>query len=181
VGVSALFPARFGPVCREVDRFSARAILLGMRLAFACLFALALACSSGPESPEDRVRATVAAIEAAAGARDAGELGEQISESYKDARGNTKKDVLGVVTLHLMRNQKVYTLSRILSIELAEPDRAQVRVLAALAGSPIPDPSALAGLRADLYEFDATLREEQPGTWRVTAADWHPATLADFE
>jgi hypothetical protein len=152
-----------------------------LRTVLALLIALVSGCSSAPESPEDAVRATVAAIEAAAGARDAGAVGEHVSEGYEDGHGNAKKDVLGIVALHLMRNQSVYTLSRILSVEFAEPDRAQVRVLAALAGRPIPDPTALAGLRADLYEFDVTLREEEPGTWRVTAADWHPATLADFQ
>lgn len=142
---------------------------------------LVLACSSAPESPEDAVRATLAAIETAAGERDAGEIGEHLSEAYRDARGNDKKDVLGVATLHLMRNQTVYTLSRIASLELVAPDRARARVLAALAGQPIPDPAALLTLRADLYQFDVTLREEEPGVWRVTSADWRPATLADFE
>jgi hypothetical protein len=142
---------------------------------------LSLACSSPPESPEDAVRATLAAIEAAAGKRDAGAIGEHVSESYADARGNDKKQVLGVATLHLMRNKTVYTLSRVVSLELPEPGRARARVLAALAGQPIPDPSALPALRADLYQFDVSLREEEPGIWRVSSADWRPASLADFQ
>jgi len=149
------------------------------KLALALL--LSLACSSQPESPEDAVRATLAAIEAAAGQRDAGAIGEHLSETYRDTDGNDKKQVLGVATLHLMRNKTVYTLSRVVSLELAEPGRAQVRVLAALAGQPIPDPSALPALRADLYQFDVALREEQPGVWRVSSADWRPASLADFQ
>jgi hypothetical protein len=142
---------------------------------------LALACASEPESEEQRVRATLAAIEAAAGARDAGAIGEHVSEAYRDARGNDKRDVLGVATLHLLRNQRVYTLSRVVSLELPEAGRAEARVLAALAGQPIPDPAALLTLRADLYQFDVTLREEERGTWRVTAAEWRPATLDDFQ
>ena len=142
---------------------------------------LLLACSSAPPSPEDAVRATLAAIEAAAGARDAGAIKPHLSEAYRDPNGNGRKDVLGIATVHLMRNQAVYTLSRITELELVAPDRAQVRVLAALAGQPIPDPAALARVRADLYQFDVTLREEEPGVWRVTSADWRPASLADFQ
>jgi hypothetical protein len=151
-----------------------------MRKLVIALF-LTLSCSSGPESAEDAVRRTLGAIEAAAGARDAGEIRVHLSESYQDARGNDKQDVVGVAALHLVRNQAVYTLSRVASLELVAPDRAEVRVLAALAGQPIPDPAALLTLRADLYQFDVVLREEEPGVWRVTSADWRPATLADFE
>lgn len=142
---------------------------------------LASACASEPESPEDAVRATLAAIESAAGERDAGGIGEHVSEAYADVRGNDKKAVLALATLHLMRNQAVYTLSRVASLELVAPDRAEARVHAALAGQPIPDPAALLTLRADLYRFDVVLREEEPGVWRVSSATWRPATLADFQ
>jgi hypothetical protein len=142
---------------------------------------LVLACSAEPPSPEDAVRETLAAIESAAGERDAGAIGEHVSEAYRDARGNDKRAVLALATLHLMRNQAVYTLSRVASLELVTPDRAEARVYAALAGQPIPDPAALLTLRADLYRFDVVLREEQPGVWRVDSASWRPATLADFQ
>lgn len=151
-----------------------------LALAFGLGLLVALGCWSAPPTPEDAVRATLAAIESAARERNAGAIGEHVSEAYRDARGNDKKDVLGVATLHLMRNQTVYTLSRVTALALVPPDRAQARVLAALAGRPIPDPAALAAVRADLYQFDVTLREEEPGVWRVIAADWRPATLADF-
>jgi hypothetical protein len=53
-------------------------------------------------------------------------------------------------------------------------------VLVALAGTPIHDPSALLGVRADLYRFDVRLRDED-GHWRVTSAEWQPASAADFQ
>jgi len=148
------------------------------------LFALAalalLACSGEPGSPEAAVRATLAAIETAAGERDVGTLKEHVSEAYADAQGNDKRAVVGVAALHLLRNQAVYTFSRIQAIDTSLPGRADVRALVALAGRPIPDAAALATVRADLYRFDVRLREEEPGTWRVVSADWQPATLGDF-
>lgn len=139
-----------------------------------------LSCSGEPPSPDAAVRATLAAIEASAGERDPDGLEEHISDSYADARGNDKRAVVGIAALHLLRNQAVYTFSRIQEVDTTEPGRAAVRALVALAGRPIRDAASLASVRADLYRFDVTLREEEPGAWRVISAAWHPASLADF-
>jgi len=143
--------------------------------------ALALvACSAEPESPEAAVRATLAAVETAADERDVDGVRARISDAYADARGNDKAEVVQVAAFHLLRNQAVYTLSRIQTIDTSEPGFAAVEMLVALAGSPIDDAEALLRVKADLYRFEVALREEEPGTWRVTAAAWQPATLADF-
>ena len=153
----------------------------GLLLAAAAGAAFALsACSSEPDSPEAAVRATLEAIERAAGERDVDGVRARISDAYADARGNDKAEVVQIAAFHLLRNQAVYTFSRVQSVDTSEPARAQVQALVALAGSPIPDAEALATLNADLYRFDVSLREEEPGTWRVVAANWKPATLADF-
>lgn len=138
------------------------------------------ACSSEPDSPEIAVRATLAAIEAAAGERDVDGVRARISDAYRDARGNDKAAVVQVAAFHLLRNQAVYTFSRIQSIDTSVPGSAQAEVLVALAGKPISDAEALLTVNADLYRFDVQLREEEPGSWRVTASSWQPATLADF-
>jgi hypothetical protein len=141
---------------------------------------LALGCSRGAESPEEQVRGVLHAVEAAAEARDVGALKKQISESYKDAQGNDRRAVLGIATAHFMRNNSVYILSRIGEVEIAEPGSARVEALVALAGTPIRDAGALPELHADLYRFDVQLRDEH-GRWRVTSADWQPASAADFQ
>ncbi|MEX2205713.1 MAG: hypothetical protein WEF50_05740 [Myxococcota bacterium] len=143
--------------------------------------ALALsACSGEPESPEAAVRATLAAIEAAAGERDVDGVRSRISDAYADARGNDKAEVVQVAAFHLLRNQAVYTLSRIQSVDTSEPGRARVDLLVAMAGKPIDDAEALLTVNADLYRFEVALGEEEPGTWRVTSSSWQRATLADF-
>ena len=48
-----------------------------------------------------------------------------------------------------------------------------------MAGQSISDISALAGLRAQLYEFELQLLKD--GAWRIMQARWNPANLADVE
>jgi hypothetical protein len=141
---------------------------------------LALGCGRAEESPEDQVRRVLASLEAAAEARDVGALKEHVSESYRDAQGNDRRAVLAVATGHFMRNQSVYVFSRIAEVEVTEPGNARAEALVALAGTPIKDLGALPQVRADLYRFDVRLRDEK-GAWRVTSAEWQPATLSDFE
>src|SRR5262245_40930594 len=139
-----------------------------------------LACSGGAPSPEERVRAVLAAMETAAGARDVGALKPHVAEAYADKGGNDRRALLGLATAHFMRHQSVYLLVRVNDLQLPEPGRAEVDTFVALAGQPITDAAALPELRADLYRFAATFRDED-GEWRLTAAEWHPATLADFK
>ncbi len=142
---------------------------------------LALAsCGGASDTPEERVRAVIAALESAAQARDVGAMKTHLSESYKDAQGHDRRTVLGIATGHFMRNKSVYVFSRVRTVEVPEPGFARAEAVVALAGTPIPDLSALPEVRADLYRFDVRLREES-GEWRVTSAAWQPATLSDFE
>src|SRR5258706_15073932 len=141
--------------------------------------ALALGCGGNEPTPEDRVRRVLAALEAAAEARDVGAMKDPLSESYRDAQGNDRRTVLGLATGHFMRNTSVYVFTRIVAVELAEPGLARAEALVALAGTPIRDAGALPQVKADLYRFDLRLRDES-GTWRVISAAWQPATLSDF-
>ena len=156
-----------------------------LRFVAAAAFALLLGstmtgCFGAEPSPEERVRAVIAELEAAAEARDSGRLEPHVSESYADANGNDRRALLGLAAAHFLRNRSVYLLVRVNDVALPEPGRAQVDAFVALAGQPIRDAGALVALRADLYRFDLQLRDES-GDWRLTSADWHPATFADFK
>jgi len=150
-----------------------------LRAALAAGFALALACADAPANPEERVRAVLAAIEAAAEARDVGALKEHVSESYSDPRGNDARALAGIATFHFMQNRSVHLLTRVRHVEVSAPGEARAVALVAMAGTPIPGPEALSGLRANLYYFDLRFREED-GSWRVASAEWQPATADDF-
>jgi hypothetical protein len=147
--------------------------------AAAAVGALALACSGDPASPEERVRAVLAALEEGAQKRNAGDMKEHVSEGYSDAQGNDKRAVAQLVAFHLLRNQSVYLLTRVRSVEIAAPGQARAEVLVAMAGTKIEGPEALLALRADLYRFDLGFAEED-GDWRVRSAEWRPASVDDF-
>lgn len=139
----------------------------------------ALACGGDAASPEAQVRATLAAAESAAEARDAAALKEWISEAYHDDAGNDRRAVGALVGMHLLQQRSVHLLTRTVSLEIPRPGEATAQVLVAMAGSPIDGPELLAGVRADLYRFDLELRDED-GSWRVVSAAWRPAALDDF-
>jgi hypothetical protein len=139
---------------------------------------IALACGGEPRTPEERVRATLAALEAAAEARDVGAMKEHVSESYRDAHGNDRSAIAGVVAMHFMQNQSVHLLVRTIDVAV-DPPAATASVLVAMAGTPIPSADALPLVRADLHRFDFELREED-GAWRIAGAAWRPASAEDF-
>ena len=143
-----------------------------------CACALAFACSEA-ETPEQRVRAVLAALEESAQQRDAGAMKEHISDVYSDENGNDKRTVTQLVAFHLLQNQSVHLLTRVQSLEIPAPAEAQASVLVAMAGAPIDGPDALLALRADLYRFDLSFREEG-GDWRIRSAEWRPAAAEDF-
>ena len=153
---------------------------IGLRVALAALALLVAACRGEDSSPEAAVRRTLAAIETAARAKELSAIVEHVSEAYADERGNDRQAVRQIAAFHLLRNQSVHTLTRIRSVSFPEPGLAEAEALVALAGTAIPDADVLATVRADFYRFDVTLREEEPGTWRVTSAQWRPAALDDF-
>lgn len=140
---------------------------------------LALSCGGDVEAPEARVREALAALEAAVEARDVAAIRERISDAYRDAEGRDERALAGLATFHFMRNQAVYALVRVHAIEFPAPDRARVEAVVALAGTPIDDVESLLDVRADLHRMTAELVDED-GSWRVVAAAWRPAALADL-
>lgn len=139
---------------------------------------IALACVE-PETPEARVRAVLAALETAAEARDVGAMREHVSDGYRDAHGQDERAAAATLTMHFLQNRAVYLLTRVDEVIAPEGGPASASVLVAMAGSPIPSPEALSGLRADLYHFAFELREED-GACQITSAAWRPASLDDF-
>jgi hypothetical protein len=144
------------------------------------LAALTLACASESESPEARILALLERAEVAAEAHDVKALREMIAERYADEQGRDKAALKALLAFHFLRNQSVHLLARVGDIALPAPDRAEVVVFVAMAGTPIPGPEALAGLRADLYRFDLVFKETEENEWRVVRAGWRRAMRDDF-
>lgn len=142
-----------------------------------------LACGGEPDDPESRVRALVDRAEAAAEARDVGEVVAHLSERFTDSYGGDRRTVKALLAHHFLRNDSVHLLVRVHEIGFPETGGATLRASVAMAGTPIPeltpDAGALLDLRADLHRFDLELEEEQ-GEWRVVHAAWRRAEPADF-
>jgi hypothetical protein len=144
----------------------------------AMMAASAASCRSGDESPQAKIRATIARAEAFAEAKDLGGLKDLISDAYRDDAGQDKRAILGLLFVQFRRNESIHLLTRIDHVDV-QPTQATATVFNAMAGRPIVGAEDLPALRADLYRFDLTLVEER-GTWRVTKSVWRPAVLNDF-
>ena len=158
-----------------------------LRRAAPLFFAAALGCSGERETPEQEIRRLVVEAARAARDRDAAALVDRISEHYADARGNDEQRIRSLIAFHLLRNQAVYAITRILELdfpayalgEVPEANRAELVLLVGLAGTPIANLEALREMRANLYRFELTLTRED-GAWLVSSAGWRPARLDEF-
>jgi hypothetical protein len=158
--------AMVSPSCRRAALALAAALLLG-------------GCRGAPDDPEAQVRALVRDAVAAAERKDVGALRAMVSERYADDQGQDKRAVEALLRLHFLRNQSIHLYTRIRSVELAPPDRAQASVLVAMAGVPIASEEQLPGVRADLHRFELELARED-GAWRVQRAAWRRTEPGEF-
>ena len=145
----------------------------------AALVLLTLAGCSRREAPEQRVRLLFEGAELAAEQKDFSKLRGYISSRYADPEGHDRRAIENLLRLHVLRHESVHLYTRIASIELSQPGRAQAVLYVAMAGRPIKTAEELAGLRADFYRFEFTLAEEDK-EWRVTGAAWRRAEATDF-
>jgi hypothetical protein len=148
----------------------------------ALVLALALigSCTRELDTPAARIRALLAEAEVAAEAKEIRALERLVSERYADELGQDKRALTGLLAYYLLRNQSIYLFTRVQTVTLPEPKRAEITVLVGMAGQPVESAAELAGLSADLYRFDFVLIDEGEGDWKVTRAAWRPAELADF-
>ncbi len=146
------------------------------RLMLLCLV-LFCACGAEPETPEAQVRRTLDALEAAAEAGDVSAFKDGVSESYQDAMGHDKKALGAYVSMHVLRNKSRHVVLRVRDVLVISPGRAEVVVIAGIAGSA---PAAGAAFRGNVYRIDANVEEESAGEWRLTWAQWKPTAPAEL-
>ena len=148
--------------------------------ALAAFAAIALAgCGGKPGTPEAQIRALIARAVTAAEEKDIGSLRDMVSERYSDDQGRSKRTIEDILRLHFLRNESLHLYTRVQSITLGQADRAQARVLVAMAGVPISSELELPALRADLHRFDLDFVREDDH-WRVRRASWGRAEPGEF-
>lgn len=139
--------------------------------AFATRYAIALiglllaaGCGGGADTPEEEVRAWVAAAEEEAEARDRRALIKRVADGYIDGRGNNRDSVDKLFRYYFLRQQSVVLLSNIETIEVFGDTAAEVALTVGMAGS-----SGGLNLSADAWRFELEL-EKREGDWLLIGA-----------
>lgn len=138
----------------------------------ACGLAI-LATGCAADDPEAEIRALLAAAEAAAEARDAGFFGDVLGESYRDARGNDREEMLRNLRGYFIANQRIEVVSRVDEIVIEGENSARAVVHAGMLGQRT-GAALIDGIDADLYRFELKLVNDGEG-WQVIGADFRRA------
>ena len=146
-----------------------------LRVAIVLILTLLGSCADRT-TPEQRVRDFIERVAASAQARAWRDFDAYLTTDFTDERGLTRQESLGVIARYILAHRNLYVFQRVRDIEVRDPSRARVVVLAALAGSPVVGPGDLAGLDADLYRFDLELTDTGDG-FQVSRATWQPVGL----
>ena len=144
------------------------------------LLALSLisACNNvAPQSPEQRVFNTLAAMEQAAEQRSVADFMQYVSEAYTDHQGLSKSDIRRIVQLQYLRNQSIHILSQVTDLKV-DGNLASVEIVTAMA-SKAGDLQAqekrqardvmdidFSRVKADTHRFSAVFRStDQQQSW----------------
>ncbi|UCH53221.1 MAG: hypothetical protein JSW09_11690 [Pseudomonadota bacterium] len=137
-----------------------------------------MACTRAP-APEAQVRALLAQAEHAATSKDVTALTALVSERYKDDDGRDRQTLGRLLRVYFLRHDSIHLLTRIVSIRFPAPDRAEVVIAAALAGTPFPSNASLDGIAADIHRLDISLAREG-SDWRAMRVAWRSAQVSDL-
>lgn len=129
------------------------------------LVLLSAGCSRTPS--EEALRDTIAAMEAAAEARDADALEEYLAEDFVGPGGMDRDRFGRTAALLWLRSREIGVSLGPLEVEATDA-HARVRFTAATRGGEglLPD-------SANVYAVDTAWRVED-GEWRLISADWTP-------
>ncbi len=125
---------------------------------------------SREESPEEQVRAVIAAGEAAAEARDLSGILEHVSPAYRDEHGGGPDELKQYLRGYLVMHQSVHLLARVESVEFPYRDYARVQLKVGMLGRESAGATSL-DLAADVKEIVLELALEDD-EWKVVRAAW---------
>ncbi|MGM0563145.1 MAG: hypothetical protein ACQES2_02340 [Pseudomonadota bacterium] len=132
------------------------------------LMSALVACGGDrPDTPEGQLRAAAAAVEAAAEARDHGDVMDYIADSYNDPHGYDRDRLGKLLRVYFFRHKNIDIVSTITRLERIGEGHYNMVVSAAMAGrggSPVS---------ADLRRFEVTWVDQSgDGDWQITRARW---------
>jgi hypothetical protein len=141
-------------------RFAALLLSCGL------LFVLA-ACAR--TAPEQALRNTIADMQSAVEARDAGALEEHLAEDFIGPDGMDRRQAGQLARVMFLRNRDIGATTGPLQVSLRDDEHATVRFTVALTGGSgvlLPD-------SAQVYEVDTGWRM-RGDAWELVSADWKP-------
>ena len=155
---------------RVHDKLDVSGCRFGKATVIAAALAASLAVSACKErtTPEQQVRAVIAAAEDAAERRDHSDLVELVSPRFEGAHGEDAREISRLLRGYLLAHPRVHVGTRIESIEFPYEDMARVELTVGALGS--GDGGAL-DFEADAQDVELELQRED-GEWRVTRAGW---------
>lgn len=130
------------------------------------LLVLASACSRTP--PEEALRETIGAMQAAAEARDADALAEPLAEDFVGPGGMDRDGFRRTAALLWLRSRAIGVTLGPLDVEVSG-EHARVGFTAATRGG-----EGLLPSQAQIYDVRTAWRLED-GEWRLISAEWEPA------
>jgi hypothetical protein len=150
-------------------------ITTAARTKFSCIiFTIALltaACNEqAPLSDEDKVRATLSAIEVAAEQRSLSSMVEHVSSTYRDFEGNDYKKIQSILQLQLIKNQNINIFSKIQELQIVG-DAATVEMSVAMASRNVDLSLKANRLRADTHRISILLIRDQQN-WKIQSVSW---------
>jgi len=138
-----------------------------------CLLGVSALFSQGcskPQTPEEEIRAVIAAGELAAESRDLSGVMALVSDRYQGEQGQAREELRNQLRGYFVLYPSVHLWTRIESVEFPYTDMARVRLAVAAVGRELPQAGELE-LAADVHEVELRF-EHEAGRWLVTRADW---------
>jgi hypothetical protein len=130
---------------------------------------LVVLCACTRTTPEQRLRGTVASLQAAIEDRNAGDIREVLADDFIGPEGLDREGAVRLAQAMFLRHREIgVTIAGPLQVRM-QPGHASVRFEAALtggSGSVLPD-------AARLYSVETGWRLDD-GNWRLTSANWTP-------
>ena len=149
------------------------AIAIRISASLAALILLILVSGCGARvTPEEQLRAWVAAVETAAEDKARAPIMDLVAAAYNDARGNVRDDIDKMLRFYFLRQDTIALLTAIEEIEVAGGNAARMVMTVGMAGSG----DRTFGWSADAYRFELELEADgEPRSyadWRLLSARW---------
>jgi hypothetical protein len=149
-------------------------------LAIGGVLLLLVACGGDNPTPEDRLRASVDAIEALVEAGDATGVRDYLASDYRDARHPDARSAIASLFLYSRQHRDIHLFTLVRDLQLDEAaGTAQTGILVAMAGVPLESIETLIALKADLYRFDVDWQRVDD-EWRIVSSRWQRADLSSL-